>query len=169
MFCTITSFLGMPLPVAVLLIGFLLLLLDIFFFAGDFLTFISDILFTAVLLYYLPVRNWILLTVVGVLFFILLLFIHFFFWKKIICMFINNILAPNRIKDLNHKLCGTVGEVSKEDGLLTIHVGDEFLPCHLEPNADSPECPYLAEILSWDEEKAFFIVRPVKKDAAEPK
>lgn len=159
----------MPLPVAFLLIGFLLLVLDIFFFGGDSLTFISDILFTAALLYYLPLRNWILITVVAVLCYILLLFIHFFIWKKLICMFINNVLAPSRLQDLNHKLCGTVGEVSLVDGLLTIHVGDEFLPCRLEQNTDAPECPYSAEILSWDEEKAFFIVRPVKKDAGEIK
>ena len=67
MLCSVTSFLGMPLPVALLLIGFLLIVLDIFFFGGDFLTFASDVLFTIALLDCLPLKNWILIAVVAVL------------------------------------------------------------------------------------------------------
>ena len=136
---------------AVASVAVTLMLADLLFLGGDMLTYVADILYTIIVLHFIPTNNWIWLGLWAVIAYLAVLLSHLFIWNKFLSVIVNRYIAPDREKILNERLIGRTGMVSAENGLLFIHVGDEFLRCIPENTDTLPtEYPFNARIVRWD-------------------
>ncbi|MBO5793303.1 MAG: hypothetical protein J6S54_12630 [Lentisphaeria bacterium] len=133
------SILGMPWETAVLILCAIFLLVDIFFFGGDFLTHLVHVAMTLLILHWLPVNNWIWLTLLGLLIYGAILGLHFILWRDVLAWIINHLIAPDKMKTGNEALTGLKGEVRFINGSWVIHVNDEWLQCEVVPSGAAAE------------------------------
>ena len=129
------NFLGMHWTLAVSILGVILLLLDLFFFSGDLLTYCADFLYVPVVLYFVPTRNILWLTLMGIFVYAGILSLHFMLWRKLMKIFFNRIVAPDKQLDLEQQLVGKSAVATIINGQLMARIGDEYLLCEL----DSPQ------------------------------
>lgn len=123
--------LGMPWPGALLIICLILLIIDMIFFGGDGLTYLVHFLLTVIILHYLPITNWLWLTLISFFVYGGILALHLFCWRTIISKFLNHVLAPDQIKIGNEALIGSRGALRNIDGHWMIHIGEEWIPCNI--------------------------------------
>lgn len=146
-----TEIFGMHWTLAVTLICVVMMTVDLFLFQGGGLTFITDILFTVVILHFIPIENLIWKTFCGVFLFAVILAVHWFVYRKIVLQFVNRVIAPEKRCSNNDLLIGKTGKICWIEERIYIYVADEHHPCVLENEDSAPELAGLkAEITAWN-------------------
>ena len=157
------TLIGMPWPLAMAIIATTLVLADLLFVSGDLLTYIADIIYTVVIIHFIPTDNVIWLGLFSVIIYLCVLLFHLLVWRKVLGTVFNRYIAPDKEKTLNEQLIGRIGWVSEKDGQWLIHVDDEFLQCIPDKNSELPKkTSFKAKIKSLDQNGAFIIV-PVEE------
>jgi|LFRM01.1.fsa_nt_gb membrane protein implicated in regulation of membrane protease activity len=113
-------------------IAFILIAVDIFV-ASDIPTHISYILFTYVLSKGLPI-HFMYRILAGIVFWFLLIGFHYFIWKKLVTVFVNKFVAPEKKAAGIDALKGENGEIKEIEGKKLVKVNEELFPyqCDVE-------------------------------------
>ena len=160
------SLIGMPWPLAMAVVATTLILADLLFVDGDFLTYWADIIYTVVIIHFIPTNNFIWLGLFGVIIYLGVLLFHLLVWRKMLGVVFNRYIAPDKEKSLNEQLIGRVGEVLEKDGQWFIHIDDEFLQCTSDGvGLLSNSKPFKAKITGQDRNCEKFVVVPVEENS----
>ena len=158
------SLIGMPWPLAMAIIATTLVLADLLFVSGDFLTYIADVIYSVIMIHFIPTNNIIWLGLFSVIVYLGVLLFHLLVWRKVLSMVFNRYIAPDKEKSLNEQLIGRIGEVSETEGQYFIHVDDEFLQCCLDCRCSLPKAKsFKAKIIAQDQNCEKFVVVPIEE------
>ena len=148
-----TEIFGLPWTLSFAIIAVLLLVLDLFLFQSDILTFIADLIFVPVIVHFIPVDNMLLNISFGVVIYAVILAFHWLVYRKIVKKFLN-VIAPQKLKNSNDLLIGQTGKICWIEEQTFISVGDECIPCQVQGESPREDLAgKKAVIISWEDKK----------------
>lgn len=148
-----TEIFGLPWTLSFAIIAVLLLVLDLFLFQSDILTFIADLIFVPVIVHFIPVDNMLLNISFGVVIYAVILAFHWLVYRKIVKKFLN-VIAPQKLKNSNDILIGQTGKICWIEEQTFISVGDECIPCQVQGESPREDLAgKKAVIISWEDKK----------------
>ncbi|MBQ9772071.1 MAG: hypothetical protein IJW23_09640 [Lentisphaeria bacterium] len=148
-----TEIFGLPWTLSFAIIAVLLLVLDLFLFQSDILTFIADLIFVPVIVHFIPVDNMLLNISIGVVIYAVILAFHWLVYRKIVKKFLN-VIAPQKLKNSNDILIGQTGKICWIEEQTFISVGDECIPCQVQGESPREDLAgKKAVIISWEDKK----------------
>ncbi|MBQ7404025.1 MAG: hypothetical protein IJW05_11365 [Lentisphaeria bacterium] len=146
----LSEFLGMHWTLAVTILCIIMLVIDLFIFNGGGLTFAADVLFSFVILHFIPTDNLIWLALWFLVIFGIVLAFHLLCYQKFIVVFLMDKLAPQKRKNNNEILIGKIGKICWIEERAYIYLEDEHIPCTFGKEFSQTEIiGKKAKVISW--------------------